>query len=273
MMGGVTDDLREAAVRPGHPESPVILHVPHASRVIPPEVRSGLLLDDEELAVELDQMTDTDTDVIAELAAGVAATRPWLFVNPYSRLVVDPERFPDESEVMLAGGMGPVYTRTSTGRRLRDSADPALRERYYEPYGVALAELVDERLERLGDVIIIDVHSYPSRRLPYERGGIARPAICVGTDDWHTPGWLGAVAIDAFFACREIAENTPFAGCYVPIKHYTVDARVEGVMVEIRRDTYLVEPGEVAGRSWVGVRVVADCLAGLIDACTHRRTA
>ncbi len=271
MMGGVTDDVRDMALHAGDPTSPVMLHVPHASRMIPPEVRSGLLLDDDELAAELDRMTDADTDLIAHRAASAAATKPWLFVNPYSRLVVDPERFPDDSEVMLAAGMGPVYTRTSTGRPLRVSANALLMQRYYEPYGVAFAELVDQRLDRVGGVVIIDVHSYPSRRLPYERGGVTRPAICVGTDDWHTPDWLRVAAHEAFSACAEVIDNTPFVGCYVPLKHYTVDTRVAGVMVEIRRDTYLIEPGEAVGRSWVGVRVVADCLTRLVDASTRLR--
>jgi hypothetical protein len=33
---------------------------------------------------------------------------------------------------------------------------------------------------------VIDVHSYPSVRLPYERGGDERPAVCFGADDAHT---------------------------------------------------------------------------------------
>jgi N-formylglutamate amidohydrolase len=216
----VTDDLRALAIHAGDPASPVILHVPHASRLIPADVRSGLFVDDDELAAELDRMTDTDTDVIARLAASTAATSPWLFLNPYTRLVVDPERLPDEREDMLAVGMGPVYTRTSSGGTLRDSADPLLRERYYEPYGLAFTDLVDERLDLLGEVVIIDVHSYPSQRLPYERGGTARPEICIGTDDTHTPLWLRTVARGAFSDAPRSAENTPFAGCYVPLKHY-----------------------------------------------------
>jgi hypothetical protein len=48
-------------ILPGAADSPVILHVPHASRHVPTAVRTRLLLDDAELEAELDHMTDADT--------------------------------------------------------------------------------------------------------------------------------------------------------------------------------------------------------------------
>ena len=101
---------------PGDPGSPWILHVPHASTRIPPAVRARIVLDDEQLDAELRAMTDAHTDRLAARTSElVAARRPWAFVSGVSRLVVDPERFPDEREVMNRVGMGAVYTRTSTG--------------------------------------------------------------------------------------------------------------------------------------------------------------
>jgi N-formylglutamate deformylase len=221
----------------GADESRALLHVPHASTVIPPEVRAGLLLDDDELAAELDAMTDAHTDDLAVAAADAARIRPWSFVNGLSRLVVDPERFPDGREEMAAVGMGAVYTRTSDGRPLRTGDHRDLVTRWFEPYARAMSELVDERLAAVDRLTIVDVHSYPTRRLPYERGGPARPAVCLGVDDDHTPQWLVAAARAAFADCGDVAVNTPFAGCYVPLKHYRVDRRVTALMVEVRRDT------------------------------------
>ena len=110
----------------GHPTSRVVIHVPHASTLIPDWDRQRIRLNGDDLTRELAFMTDARTDEIAEAAADLAAVRPWIFVNRRSRLVVDPERFPNpEQEPMAAPdiGMGAVYTRTSHGELLRDEQD------------------------------------------------------------------------------------------------------------------------------------------------------
>ncbi|GAA1828313.1 N-formylglutamate amidohydrolase [Luedemannella flava] len=254
----------------GDDASPVILHVPHASRHVTPAARAGIVLDDEALAAELDLMTDAHTDVIAERAAVRAGGTPWRFVNLASRLVVDPERFPDpDAEEMTAVGMGAVYTRTSHGAMLRaDDPDRAeeLLATHFRPYAQAMTELVDGRLAACGRAVVIDVHSYPSARLPYELHDGPRPPVCLGTDDAHTPGWLADAGRRAF-GDLGVGWNTPFAGCYVPLRHYGRDDRVAAIMVEIRRDTYLVEPG---GRPTAGIDVLVHGLAVLVDAAGGR---
>ncbi len=253
-------------VAPGDASSPVILHVPHASRRVGDPAAAGLLLDGAALAAELDHMTDAHTDLIAEGAAGAARLRPWSFVNEWSRLIVDPERFPDDREVMRAVGMGAVYTRTSHGEPLR-TPDPELEQRlldtHFHPYAAAMTALVDERLAATGRAIVVDVHSYPSQALPYELYGDGpRPPICLGTDTAHTPPRLRAAAREAFSG-YEIALDTPFAGCYVPLKHYGSDARVTALMVEIRRDVYATEPG---GAPHDGLARLVTALTALVDA-------
>lgn len=61
-------------IQAGHADSPVILHVPHASRSIPDTVRAGILLSNDELQLELDESTDTATDHIAIRAAELLAS-------------------------------------------------------------------------------------------------------------------------------------------------------------------------------------------------------
>jgi hypothetical protein len=53
-----------------------------------------------------------------------------------------------------------------------------------------------------------------------------------------------AAALDAFIPLGDVAVNPPFAGTYVPFRHYRTDLRVESLMVEVWRDAYL---GERAG--------------------------
>lgn len=249
----------------GDPASAVVLHVPHASRAVPDRVRAGLLLDDDGLRTELDRMTDTATDVLAAHAAEAAALTPWRWVNPWSRLVVDPERFPDGREEMLAVGMGAVYTRTSGGRPLRapgPGRDDDLLTAFFRPYADGLADLVDDRLAACGAAVLLDVHSYPRDPLPYERHGDGpRPEVCLGTDAAHTPGWLLDAARSAFGA-HEVGLDSPFSGSYTPTRHHGRDRRAATVMVEVRRDVYL--DGDL--RPTDGLDRLAAALTGLVDA-------
>ncbi|KES09043.1 N-formylglutamate amidohydrolase [Streptomyces toyocaensis] len=254
---------------PGDADSPVILHVPHSAREIPAGVRSGIVLDDAALERELDHITDAHTASVAEAAARAAGVTPWRFVNRLSRLVVDPERFPDGREEMLAVGMGAVYTRTTHKEVLRPDgfdAEPLI-ARYFRPYARAMTEAVAGRLAATGRAVVIDVHSYPSVPLPYELHGEGpRPEVCLGTDSFHTPPGLLDAAREAFASCGRTGLDSPFAGTYVPLEFYGERAEVSALMVEIRRDTYMTEPGGPAGP---GLRGLASALATLVDAASR----
>ncbi|MFD1656685.1 N-formylglutamate amidohydrolase [Streptomyces caeni] len=250
---------------PGAGDSPVILHVPHSARRIPAAVRPGILLDDAALARELDHITDAHTAELARLAAGAAALAPWRFVNRLSRLVVDPERFPDDREEMLGVGMGAVYTRTTHGVPLRPAGlDPQpLLHRYFHPYARAMTAAAADRLAVAGRAVVLDVHSYPAVRLPYElHGDGPRPPLCLGTDAFHTPPELVAVAREVFAEFGGTGLDSPFAGAYVPLEFYGTQPRVTALMVEIRRDVYMTEPGGAPGP---GLARVASALAALVD--------
>ncbi|KUL21963.1 N-formylglutamate amidohydrolase [Streptomyces regalis] len=254
---------------PGADASPVILHVPHSAREIPPQVRAGIVLDDFALERELDHIVDAHTAELAEEAAGASRVTPWRFVNRLSRLVVDPERFPDEREEMLAVGMGAVYTRTTHKAPLRPAdADPEpLIERYFRPYAKAMSDAVADRLAVTGRAVIIDIHSYPTARLPYELHGEGpRPPVCLGTDSFHTPPELLAAAREAFAPCGETGLDSPFGGTYVPLEFYGTEPRVAALMIEIRRDTYMAEPGGPAGP---GLTRLTQALAALVDAASR----
>ncbi|QGV82164.1 N-formylglutamate amidohydrolase [Streptomyces ficellus] len=258
---------RPAAFRlhPGAPGSPVVLHVPHSSRVVPGDVRAGIVLDDRALAEELDHITDAYTERIAATAAGAARVAPWRFVNGLSRLVVDPERFPDEREEMLAVGMGAVYTRTTHREVLRpdDTDARPLIDRYFRPYAEAMEAAVAERLAAVGRVVVVDVHSYPAKVLPYElHGDGPRPPVCLGTDSFHTPDGLLDAARRAFGGFGGTGLNSPFGGTYMPLRYYGREPRVSALMVEIRRDLYLDERGAPRDE---GVAALARALAGLVE--------
>jgi N-formylglutamate amidohydrolase len=218
--------------------SPVILHAPHGGRSIPPEHLGSYLLTEAELEAEKDVMTDHHTDTLIAAVSGASAV-----INDMSRFAVDVERFPDDTEEMNAVGMGVLYTHGSRGQEIRrvSPTDAAALLEYFAEYSNRFTDLVDATLAAHGRAVIIDVHSYPQLELPYElHGGGPRAELCVGSDPFHAPDALLRAVAQSFTGLGQAA-NTPFAGAYVPLKHYRTDARVSSVMLEIRRDVYLDE--------------------------------
>ena len=220
-----------------------VLHIPHDSIVIPADIRPTFLLSDEELEREILAMTDHYTAELFDL--GADARR---IIFPVSRLVLDPERFlEDTQEVMASRGFGVIYTKTSTGKELRNSITLNRREelinRYYDPHHDVLSQSVDLVLSVYGSCLLIDCHSFPSHPLPFELNRSPdRPQICVGTDAVHTPQWLAEYAYDRF--CEEgfsVLMNQPYSGTMVPSKHYQVTPSVCAIMIEVSRKLYMDE--------------------------------
>ena len=223
---------------------PIVLHLPHASTLIPEDLRDDFLLGVLELQEELNRITDHATDRIFLNAFPEA--EPIVF--PVSRLVVDPERFfEDFEEPMSQVGMGVLYTRGSLCQPIRQTPSPEKRqqllERFYIPHHQKLTEVVDNMLQADGRCLIIDGHSYPAVALPYElQRKSARPDFCLGTDDFHTPAELVAsVENQLNYLGYSTACNEPFSGTIVPMKYYQQDRRVQSLMIEINRGLYLEE--------------------------------
>jgi N-formylglutamate deformylase len=249
----------------------IVVHVPHSATLIPGEVRQQIVLDDEQLADELLCMTDWYVDELFALPIGEALA----CVYPVSRLVCDPERFEnDDLEPMAQRGMGVIYTATHTLGTLRPQVTPTQREdlleRYYRPHHRRLTEAVAQVMRSEGRCLIVDAHSYPSLPLPYELDQTPagsqpreRPAICLGTDDYHTPPALRAAALAAFSARFDsVVCDEPFSGALVPAAFWRCEPRVHSIMVEVRRDLYMDEKtgarlgcfGEVAACIAVALR-------------------
>lgn len=233
----------------------MIVHVPHASTVIPPDWRHVCLLGDESLERELLAMTDAYTDDLFSVSGATAVQ------FPVSRLVVDPERFIDDtSEPMSARGMGVIYTHTSQRARLRHEPSTeeriALLSRFYEPHHAALTTAVEGALAADGSCLVLDAHSFASRALPYELDqDPRRPDICLGTDPFHTPPALVVLASNLFKSAGwSVDIDRPFAGALVPLRHYRTDSRVTALMVEVNRGLYMDERTGERGANYESVR-------------------
>ena len=222
----------------------VVIHIPHASLVVPSDVAADLLLKPELLEHELLVMTDRYTDELFALHSSLATTVAF----PASRLVVDPERFTDDArEPMSQKGMGVVYTCTASGQPLRRPPSAAQRQelltRFYNPHHAALTTAVEAALAAHGTCLLVDGHSFPAHPLPYEDDQDPdRPDICIGTDSSHTPAWLCDVAVRAFEELSwSVAVDRPFSGALVPTRFYRKDPRVRAIMVEVKRGLYMDE--------------------------------
>ena len=190
----------------------------------------------------------------------VDANIPYTITFDTSRLLIDVEKLDDGSEELLASGMGPFYTRTADGAELYKapiaSSDMMVRQAAYDGYKDTMSSLVRHIVDRYGFCIIIDLHSYAVKRMPYEIHDGRRPCVCLGcNDDDKSRGIAEAVMERAGdwvdYRCDHdsvgdvdadehpfILLNEPFAGSYVPLD-LLGDERVASVMLEIRKDVYV----------------------------------
>lgn len=247
---------------------PIILHIPHASHYIPENVRDQFLLPEDELGLELVRMTDAFTDNLFEFSDDIALAVSF----PVSRLVLDPERFEDDSrEIMAQKGMGIIYTRTAMGAPLRRPLTEAERREllveYHHPHHDRLNTAVKNSLEHHDRCLILDAHSFPSQPLPYELNqSPARPEICIGTDPFHTDKATANRLVDLFrVAGFSVEVNRPFAGALVPSAFYKKDPRVQSIMIEVRRDLYM---NEFTGQKIPGYDILKKDLLNILDEFT-----
>ena len=247
--------------------TPLIFHIPHASRLIPAELAPSFLPTQARLEYELLIMTDAWTDKLVE----PISTKAKEVVFPVSRLVVDPERFLcDDDEPMSAKGMGATYTKLSTGellRKLTDAERDHLISTYYIAHHAALTAAVAADLEASNSSLIVDVHSFSSKPLPHEFDqSVPRPEICIGVDEFHSPFPRG---YDIISVCRALgfgcSVNKPFSGSIVPSAFWNRDRRVKSFMIEVRRDLYMNEQtGEKLGDFHAASESVCALLSALI---------
>lgn len=221
----------------------VIYNIPHASTEISEVVKEDFLISDSELRKVNFLMTDLFIDdLMSRLTDRLSGVK-----SDHSRIVVDMERFLDDSmEVMSEKGMGAFYRSDHTGKRLRDldSEDvDFLTKEIYDPYHKKLTNLVDESLEQNGKCLILDLHSFSSKPLPYEFDqSLERPDICLGFDEFHCPVDLVNKLKESFEKVGfSVAFNRPFSGAIVPMKYYKRDSRVTSLMVEINKKIYMNE--------------------------------
>ena len=220
--------------------TPLCVHIPHDSAVIPASALADYLISEDALLRELLRLTDWHTGDL--YAAGLPSAD--VVRAEVSRLVVDVERFADDRlERCAAVGMGATYERTCAGNPLRALSPERRAEllaRYYWPHHRRLDEAAAERLARFGRCVFLDAHSFPTGPLPTQVDFAAPPEIGIGTQEGHTSPGLRALA-ETFFRDRGfvVGVDVPFSGAIVPNRFFGKEPRVQSVMIEVRRDLYM----------------------------------
>ncbi len=212
----------------------IILNIPHVSTFFPDKDGYRLDLVDNEVSL----LTDLHADKIF-YEEGITN-----IIAETSRIYCDVERLEDSIEPMAKFGMGIIYTKTDDGQELRQISNIKKLEiinQYYNPYHRKLTELVEDKLAKYGECLIIDCHTFSN--LPFKCDldqSTPRPDVCIGTDSFHTPLKLSKIAIDHFKDSNlTVCENLPYSGCIVPQKFYQKDSTVHSIMIELNRKLHL----------------------------------
>lgn len=126
-----------------------------------------------------------------------------------------------------------------------------------------MSDLVTDRIATAGRAVIIDVHSYPTSPSAYELHPDGQRPALVSAPTHTTPPRLIEAAYTAFSPLEDIGADTPFSGTYVPLDHYNTDPHVYSVMIELRRDQYLTDEGELVD---IAAENLGAMLGRLVDA-------
>jgi N-formylglutamate deformylase len=232
--------------------SKLILHVPHAGTTIPD--RTGYVVSEEVLQSEQLLLTDWYTDDLFDHGIGQ------MIRADFSRVFCDPERFVDDHlEVMSQVGMGVLYELRDNGERMRIVSPLQKQEiiaRFYQPHHDKLNSAIDIALDELGEVCILDCHSFSDQPFQRDLSKITpRPDFNIGTDAFHTPKDLLEKA-EYFLVNRgySVGIDWPYSGALVPMNHYKKNINVKAIMLEINRKLYLEPESNEKSKDYERIR-------------------
>lgn len=215
-------------------ESKLLIHVPHSSTLIPEEYRKATLLSQSELIKENEFMCDS----------GVLDLIPPKFIKntlifPYSRLYCDVERFRDGSESMEKLGMGYIYTHDSRGRKMFEPNDEHISEvnAVYENHHAELDKRVKQIIDKHGECILIDLHSFSDETVDRLFGYKNCPDVCIGVErDYYSEQLVTAIKSICEALGLTVQIDYPYKGSIVPNAYYgKKDTGIVSIMIEINK--------------------------------------
>lgn len=232
--------------------TPVVVSVPHAGRIYPPEILTAARVSRH----DLERLEDGWCDRIARDATAAGAV---LVEALWARAVADCNRgegqmAPAEVAPLLRSqfaapgrkeraGLGVIPTRLahcgSLWSRPIDRAALHWRlESLHRPYHLALAEELAAARDRFGHAVLIDLHSMPS--IPFGQTGHGARIVVGDHYGGSAHGWLVERVME--IAGRldvRVTRNQPYAGGHIVRTHGQPDRGIHAVQIEIDRSLYL----------------------------------
>lgn len=240
----------------------LILHIPHSSDEI--TLTEGFIVKDDVIEAEILKLTDWHTDDLFYSEEDV------MIKAEFSRVFCDVERFTDDNmEEMAKYGMGVLYERADSGEVIRNVMTDFRKrvlEEFYHPHHLKLKRAVEDELSANGRALIVDCHSFPDK--PFIRDlnkEPNRPDFCLGTDAFHTPGFLKDTAEDFLKDLGfSVKVNKPYEGTLVPIDFLRRNENVFSIMVEVNRKLYLKDGTNKRNKDYERVKKVVQELLGYL---------
>ena len=220
----------------------VVLHIPHASPVLP-FGRSGW---EEGIEREIARWTDWYTDWLFASSSRLDS-RIVAVAYPFSRFFCDAERLEDDP--LEAVGQGRVYRRFGDLERTvpEDELEFALRS-----YGEHRERLVKALSVCGPGTLLVDCHSFPE--------DLSDVDVCIGVnDDWSRPEDALIQRVVGHFTSRGYSTrvNEPYSNSVSPETEF----RYASLMIEVNKRTYLQGMNEMDMRKALSIR---DCIEGLL---------
>jgi N-formylglutamate amidohydrolase len=189
---------------------PLLVSLPHAGKVIPPEVKDWCLLKEDDIIEDGDKGANEIYGHLRDNVMGFVTT-------DIARAIVDLNRNEDDISIDGVVKTHSIWMKQIYDRELPENTVRTLINRYWRPYHEELTQL-----SSCGAVIGIDCHTMVETAPPISPiSGQTRPSVCLGFADGTCPEeWIRALKESLEIEFRmEVKTNDPFRGGYIIRKH------------------------------------------------------
>ena len=212
---------------------PILISIPHSSVFVPIELRRNMNLTNKEIVAHADLATDVIFDI----------PDVYKVIAKINRLVVDPNRAPDDIEMETKLGAEGVVVAVSEDKKPIYKRVPSLRQisDRVKKYHDSFHDEIDSHKAKVR--FLIDGHSCKSvGPMTKPDAGQRRPDIILGNRHFTTCSREQTAFFMNFFRKKGLSVdvNKPYSGKYI-LGYHCSRRHLPGIQVEINRALYMNE--------------------------------